>query len=107
MSTLVGEFAERFKVDVCIAPQDVIILDEYGGIYGHPTPECVKAIKLTALTEGLLLDPVYTGKAMAGLADLIRRGRWRKDQTVVFWHTGGQPALFANVANLEVGEPSS
>jgi D-cysteine desulfhydrase family pyridoxal phosphate-dependent enzyme len=107
VSALVGEFAERFKMDVRVAPQDVMVLDEYGGTYGEPTPECIKAIKLAALTEGLLLDPVYTGKAMAGLADLIRRRQWREDQTVVFWHTGGQPALFANVAALTAGESSS
>jgi 1-aminocyclopropane-1-carboxylate deaminase/D-cysteine desulfhydrase-like pyridoxal-dependent ACC family enzyme len=99
---LAGEFAERFKVDVQVAPDDVIVLDEYGGSYGHPTPECVASIKLAARSEGLLLDPVYTGKAMAGLADLIRRRRWRKDQTVVFWHTGGQPALFASAEQLRV-----
>jgi len=55
----------------------------------------LEAIRLTARAEGLLLDPVYTGKAMAGLMDLVRQGRWRDDQAVVFWHTGGQPALFA------------
>lgn len=104
VSGLVAEFAERFKVDVRVAPHDVIVLDEYGGTYGEPTPGCIKAIKTAALAEGLVLDPVYTGKAMAGLADLIGRGRWRKDQTVVFWHTGGQPALFANVAALTAGE---
>jgi D-cysteine desulfhydrase family pyridoxal phosphate-dependent enzyme len=103
VSALVAEFAERFKVDVAVPSHDVIVLDEYGGTYGEPTPECIQAIKVAALTEGLLLDPVYTGKAMAGLTDLIRRGRWRRDQTVVFWHTGGQPALFAHVADLGVG----
>lgn len=102
VSGLVGEFAERFKVDVSVPPQDVVVLDEYGGTYGRPTPECVQAINLAARSEGLVLDPVYTGKAMAGMADLIRRGRWRRDQTVVFWHTGGQPALFASVEALGV-----
>lgn len=104
VSGLVAEFAERFDVDVHIAPNDVIVLDEYGGTYGEPTPECIQAIKTTALAEGMLLDPVYTGKAMAGLADLIRWGRWSRDQTVVFWHTGGQPALFANAEALTAGE---
>jgi D-cysteine desulfhydrase family pyridoxal phosphate-dependent enzyme len=106
VSALVAEFAERFKVDVRIPPHDVVVLDEYGGTYGEPTPACITAIKTAALAEGLVLDPVYTGKAMAGLADLIGRGRWRKDQTVVFWHTGGHPALFAHVADLTAGETS-
>jgi D-cysteine desulfhydrase family pyridoxal phosphate-dependent enzyme len=106
VSGLVAEFAERFDVDVRVAPQDVIVLDEYGGTYGEPTSACIKAIKTAALAEGMLLDPVYTGKAMAGLADLIRRRRWGGDQTVVFWHTGGQPALFANAAALTAGDRS-
>ncbi len=58
------------------------------------TPEAVEAIKLVAQTEGILLDPVYTGKAMAGLIDLIKRERFKKDDNVVFIHTGGVPALF-------------
>jgi 1-aminocyclopropane-1-carboxylate deaminase/D-cysteine desulfhydrase-like pyridoxal-dependent ACC family enzyme len=50
---------------------------------------------LFAKYEGLLLDPVYTGRAAAGLIDLIRKEFFKKDETVLFWHTGGQPALFA------------
>jgi L-cysteate sulfo-lyase len=52
-------------------------------------------VKRTARLEGLLLDPVYTGKAMAALFDLVRRGRFIPADQVVFWHTGGAPALFA------------
>ena len=52
-------------------------------------------MKRTARLEGLLLDPVYTGKAMAALFDRVRRGRFRAGDQVVFWHTGGTPALFA------------
>jgi 1-aminocyclopropane-1-carboxylate deaminase/D-cysteine desulfhydrase-like pyridoxal-dependent ACC family enzyme len=55
-----------------------------------------EAVKLFARCEGLLLDPVYTGRAAAGLIDLIRNGFFKKDETVLFWHTGGQPALFAD-----------
>ena len=54
-----------------------------------------EARDLAARHEGLLLDPVYSGKAMAGLIDLVRRGRFGADETVVFIHTGGTPALFA------------
>ncbi|HET7265914.1 MAG TPA: D-cysteine desulfhydrase family protein [bacterium] len=104
VSGLVAEFAERFDVDVHVAPNDVIVLDEYGGTYGEPTAEGTKAIKTAARSEGILLDPVYTGKAMAGLADLIRRRRWSRDQTVVFWHTGGQPALFSSAEALMAGD---
>jgi D-cysteine desulfhydrase len=72
------------------------IFDEYlGPGYGIPTPECKEAILQTARTEGIVLDPVYTGKAMAGLIDLARNGHIGRDKPVVFWHTGGAPALFA------------
>jgi 1-aminocyclopropane-1-carboxylate deaminase/D-cysteine desulfhydrase-like pyridoxal-dependent ACC family enzyme len=63
--------------------------------YGIPTDEVIDAVKRTARLEGLLLDPVYTGKAMAALFDRVRRGRFRAGDQVVFWHTGGAPALFA------------
>jgi len=53
-----------------------------------------------ARCEGILLDPVYTGRAMAGLIDLIRTGAFGKDETIVFWHTGGAAALFAYAEEL-------
>jgi D-cysteine desulfhydrase family pyridoxal phosphate-dependent enzyme len=100
VSTLVRGLAERLGVDLAVPVDAVVVLEEYGGTYGAPTPECADAIRLAARTEGLILDPVYTGKALAGLVDLVRRGRWRDGQTVVFWHTGGQPALFAYAGEL-------
>ena len=100
VSTLVRGLAERLGLDLAVLPDSVVVLEEYGGTYGVPTPGCTQAIRLAARTEGLILDPVYTGKAMAGLVDLARRGRWRDGQTVVFWHTGGQPALFAYAGEL-------
>ena len=100
VSTLVRGLAERLGIDLAVPADAVIVLEEYGGTYGQPTPECADAIRLAARTEGLILDPVYTGKALAGLVDLVRRGRWRDGQTVVFWHTGGQPALFAYAGEL-------
>ena len=66
-----------------------------GEAYGAPTQAMVEAVTLLARLEGLLLDPVYSGKAMAGLIDLVRRGFFAADDTVVFIHTGGLPALFA------------
>jgi D-cysteine desulfhydrase/L-cysteate sulfo-lyase len=65
-----------------------------GGGYGVPTPASTDAMYLSARTEGLLLDPVYTAKAMAGLVARVRGGEFRADHTVLFWHTGGLPALF-------------
>jgi 1-aminocyclopropane-1-carboxylate deaminase/D-cysteine desulfhydrase-like pyridoxal-dependent ACC family enzyme len=56
----------------------------------------IEAIRLFAQKEALLLDPVYTGRAAAGLIGLIRKGFFDTSDTVLFWHTGGGPALFAN-----------
>lgn len=82
---------------------DAIVYDEYiGERYAIPTEEGMAAIFLAARTEGLILDPVYTGKAMAGLIDLARKGVIGKDRPVVFWHTGGAPALFAYEALFRV-----
>jgi len=71
-----------------------------GDGYGIPSPECVEAIKLLARQEAILLDPVYTGKAMACLIDDIRRGAIGANETVLFLHTGGAPALFAHAEVL-------
>jgi D-cysteine desulfhydrase family pyridoxal phosphate-dependent enzyme len=76
---------------------DVLASDAYCQAgYGVLTGAEREAIQLFARNEGLLLDPVYTGRAAAGMIDLIRNGLFAKEQTVLFWHTGGQPALFAN-----------
>lgn len=91
-----NDAANFMNWDVNITPEDVTIYDEYlGEKYGVPTKECLEAIKLVAQTEGLFLDPVYTGKGMAGLIDLIKRERFTSEDTVVFLHTGGFPAIFA------------
>ncbi|MCJ7505402.1 D-cysteine desulfhydrase family protein [Candidatus Bathyarchaeota archaeon] len=81
---------------VLVSLKDVDFLDQYAGKgYGILQKEVVDAIMTVAGTEGILLDPVYTGKAMWGLMDLIHQGYFEKDETVVFIHTGGTPALFA------------
>jgi L-cysteate sulfo-lyase len=63
--------------------------------YGEPNEGMIEAVQMLARLEGLVLDPVYTGKAMAGLIDLVRKGTFGADETVVFIHTGGAPGLFA------------
>jgi len=68
--------------------------DYVGQGYGIPTEGMVEALKLVARLEGILLDPVYSGKGMAGLIDLIKKGHFKKDETVVFLHTGGAVGLF-------------
>jgi D-cysteine desulfhydrase family pyridoxal phosphate-dependent enzyme len=66
-----------------------------GGGYGMPTGESLEAIDLMARTEAVFLDPTYTSKAMAGLVARVRAGAFRSDETILFWHTGGQVGLFA------------
>ena len=74
----------------------VICFDKYYGLaYGDPTPQMVEAVRLAASLEGLLLDPVYSGKAFAGLLDLVRHGYFDTSERVLFLHTGGAPGLFA------------
>jgi 1-aminocyclopropane-1-carboxylate deaminase/D-cysteine desulfhydrase-like pyridoxal-dependent ACC family enzyme len=72
----------------------------YGEAYGVPTREGDEAILLLARTEAIFLDPVYTGKAMSALIDHVRRGQIDPEETVVFVHTGGSPALFASADRL-------
>jgi len=82
-------------VELDVKPDELHVLTEYfGEEYGAPTEGMVEAVKLTARTEGILLDPIYTGKAMAGLIDQVRKGAFRKEDNVLFWHTGGIPTLF-------------
>ncbi|MBU6372416.1 MAG: D-cysteine desulfhydrase [Alphaproteobacteria bacterium] len=78
------------------AREAVVVEDGYVGAgYSLPTDEMIEAVRMVASLEGVLLDPVYTGKAMAGLIGLIRQGRFKKGETVVFLHTGGAPSLSA------------
>ncbi|MBP9233384.1 MAG: D-cysteine desulfhydrase [Hyphomonadaceae bacterium] len=74
----------------------VVALDEWVGPgYSMPTDEMIEAVRLFARLEGVLLDPVYTGKAAAGLIGLIRRKHFKQDSKILFLHTGGAPSLFA------------
>lgn len=91
---LVQETARRVGVATQIPRDAVTCFDGFVGPgYSVPTPEMAEAVKLLAGTEGILLDPVYTGKAMAGLISLVREGRFKPDDHVLFVHTGGTPAL--------------
>lgn len=85
--------AEKLEVQVK-AP--ITLWDDYfAPRYGEPNDEGMAAVKLLAQLEGILLDPVYTGKAMAGLLDGISQNRFRREGPLLFIHTGGAPALFA------------
>ncbi|MDD2921922.1 MAG: D-cysteine desulfhydrase family protein [Anaerolineales bacterium] len=103
VSQLASEASERFGARINFTPNDVLATENYCqagyGVFGAGERE---AIHLFASTEGLLLDPVYTGRAAAGMIDLIRKGFFKKDEIVLFWHTGGQPALFADKYAIDV-----
>jgi len=91
---------EELGGGVEVRDDDVIVRDDYlGEGYGILNPQVTSALSLVAREEGLLLDPVYTGKAMSGLLDLAGRGYFG-DQSVVFVHTGGTPALFPYRAGI-------
>ena len=92
---LVVETAEYVGVEEIARDKVVANSDYVGSGYGQPTPEMVEAVSLLARTEGILLDPVYSGKAMAGLIGEIRKGTFSKDDNIVFVHTGETAALFA------------
>jgi L-cysteate sulfo-lyase len=96
LGELVSETAELLGLELGFEEADFIVYDDYlGGGYGVMAEPEREAIRLVARTEGILLDPVYTGRAMAGLLDLVRKGVLGPGETIVFWHTGGTPALFA------------
>ena len=88
--------AKMLGSDITIGPDEITVFEDYiGDGYGIPGKTCIDAINLVAKTEGIFLDPVYTGKAMAGLIDLIYKGKFASSDIVIFIHTGGVPALFA------------
>ncbi|MEM9521831.1 MAG: D-cysteine desulfhydrase family protein [Actinomycetota bacterium] len=100
LGPIVRELAEgvlaRVGVDRRLGPNAVVIDDTHvGEAYGVPTDAMRDAVAMCAELEGVLLDPVYSGKAMAGLIQHVRAGRYDVDDDVVFIHTGGTPALFA------------
>jgi len=97
VAALAGATADLLGERLTFSPDEVLVEDSYlGGGYGVLGEPEREAIRLFARHEGLLLDPVYTGRAAAGLIDLIRKGFFSRGDTVLFWHTGGTPALFAD-----------
>jgi D-cysteine desulfhydrase len=93
---LASEVAIKLGLSSDVPREHVVCYDEYVGPgYSLPTESMVEAVNLFARTEGVLLDPVYSGKAAAGLIDLVRKGAFGKGTNVLFLHTGGSPALYA------------
>jgi 1-aminocyclopropane-1-carboxylate deaminase/D-cysteine desulfhydrase-like pyridoxal-dependent ACC family enzyme len=96
MAALANDTAAHLKLDLEFTADDFVVQDDYiSGGYGVMGDLEREAIRTLAQSEALLLDPVYTGRAFGGLLDLIEGGAFSRDETVLFWHTGGTPALFA------------
>lgn len=94
--TLAKELAAKLGIKAGVDREEFVCFDQYVGPgYSIPTDGMVEAVKLFAKTEAILLDPVYSGKAAAGLIDLVRKGHFAEGSNVLFLHTGGSPALFA------------
>ena len=107
VSSLASEASTLLGDRIDFSPDEILANDGYCGAgYGVLTAAEREAVGLFARHEGLVLDPVYTGRAAAGLIDLIRSGEFGPDKTLLFWNTGGQPALFAEKyqSHILVGE---
>jgi len=95
-----NDAAKLLGIKVEVTPDDIANTEEYAGAYGYPTPEGLESIQVVARAEGVILEPVYTAKAMAGLMDHIRKGQLGSKDKIVFLHTGGTPAIFAYTDEL-------
>ena len=88
-------------MSLSFSEDDYILHESYGvSGYGIITDAEREAIRLLARTEGIICDPVYTGRALVGLIDLVRRGVYGQDETVLFWHTGGVAGLFPRAEEM-------
>lgn len=102
VATLATATYQLLGLDETVTPGEITVHDNYyGGQYGVATPEGLEAIRLLGRTEGLVVDPVYTGKALAGMIDLLRRKVLDDAEAVAFFHTGGFPALFAQARHFQ------
>ena len=98
---LVEKTAKLLGIEGVIGRDTVLCFGDYVGAgYSLPTEGMIEAVRMLAETEAILLDPVYTGKTMAGLIDLVRSGFFAKEETILFVHTGGSPALYAYLENF-------
>jgi L-cysteate sulfo-lyase len=92
---------KALNIDVIVSVQDIVVLDEYVGKgYGVVDKEVSEVIRFVAKKEGIFLDPIYTGKAMVALFDLVKKGDLKKGDKVVFYHTGGSPTLFPHKSEI-------
>ena len=98
---LVRQTASHVGIASEIPREAILCFGDYVGPgYSLPTDQMAEAVRMLARLEGILMDPVYTGKAMAGLIDLVRRGYFKREENVLFVHTGGSPALHVYMSEI-------
>jgi D-cysteine desulfhydrase len=101
LSDIANDCATRLGINDRFTQKDFEVVRGYAGAgYGVVGDLEREAIRMLAQTEGILLDPVYAGRAFGAMVDMIRKGTIASNETVLFWHTGGAPALFAYVKDL-------
>lgn len=99
--TIAQDTIKALRLDISLGKEDIIVFDEYlKEGYGIVNKEISEMIRFVATQEAIMLDPVYTGKAMVALVDLVKKGYFKREDKVVFFHTGGTPALFPNKHTL-------
>ena len=98
---IAADTVTALDLELEVEKNDIIVFDEYlGEGYGEVNKEVAEAIRQMSMKEGIFLDPVYTGKAMVALMDLVQKGYFEEEDNVVFFHTGGTAALFPNKQKL-------
>ncbi len=101
VSTIAQDTVQAMGLEMAVKREDIIVFDEYlKEGYGVVNKDVAEALRFMSSQEGIFLDPVYTGKAMTALIDLVNKGFFKKDDNVIFLHTGGTPALFPNKFKL-------
>ena len=99
---LAEQTSTKLGVEGLVHSSDITVSSDYVGEgYGIPTPEGMEAIKVFAELEGILLDPVYSAKAAAGMIDLIKKGHFNNKHSIVFLHTGGSTSLFGYMPSFD------
>jgi 1-aminocyclopropane-1-carboxylate deaminase/D-cysteine desulfhydrase-like pyridoxal-dependent ACC family enzyme len=106
MAEIINEASRRLGTGITVEPEEIILRDGYQGEHAGPlkqtTQECIDAIRLVARTEGIFLDPHWTGKSMAALIDDIRTGKLTSRDQVIFYHSGGAPSIFPYHKELQI-----
>ncbi len=104
IAELANETARQLGLDIHMTSDAILLNEDYCQTgYGKLQPAEIEAIKLFASKDGILLDPVYTGRAAAGMVDLFKKGFFKPEDQILFWHTGGTPALFAEPYRAMLG----